>query len=76
MSETEQFGVAGRQGTGPWRLLVPRLRRKFTDAVRGQAEVLELSYAGHRGHRHTERHGRSPLGPPKPPLGPAGDRTG
>jgi hypothetical protein len=54
----------------------PRLHRKFPDAVRGQAEVLELSYAGHRGHRHTERHGRPPLGQPKPPLERPADLTG
>jgi hypothetical protein len=76
VSELKQCGVAGRPGAGRWRLLVPRLRRKFTAAVRGQAAVLELSYADYLGHLRVERHSCPPLGPPKPPLEPAGDRTG
>src|SRR3954454_25155015 len=60
VSKLRQLGVAGRPGTGSWRLPVPRLRRKLPDTVRGQAKVLELSYADYLGNLRGERHGCPP----------------
>jgi len=68
--------VAGRPGAGRWRLLAPRLRPEFPDTVRGQTEVLELSYADYLGHLRAERDSCPPLGQPKPPLERPADRTG